>query len=278
MTDTTALDFDRAEPAAPAPEGIRCAGCGQPIIDAYWQVNAAVACERCKNGLARERATRRPGRFLLAGLYGTLAAAAGAAVWYAVRAATDYEFGLLAIFIGLGVGFAVKRGAQGRGGWAYQALAMFLTYMAIVSTYVPMLVKALGDQARAQEAAIAAAPAAPGALVRPASSAATEPAAPAPAATPPAAPTSPAQPPAAGDAPAAAETPAPSLGGLLLALAFVLALAAAAPFLAGLENLMGLAIIGFGLYEAWKINRAQPLAVTGPFEAKAAPAGAPAVG
>ena len=47
----------------------------------------------------------------------------------------------------------------------------------------------------------------------------------------------------------------------------------ALPFLSGLENLMGLAIIAFGLYEAWKINRATPLAVTGPFDAKAAAAG-----
>ncbi len=165
MSDAPTLDFERAEPTAPAADGLRCAGCGQPIIDAYWQVNAQVSCEKCKNLLARERSTRRPGRFVLAGLYGTLAAAAGTAVWYAVRAATDYEFGLIAIAIGLGVGFAVKKGARGRGGWGYQALAMFLTYMAIVSTYVPLIVKSIVE--REQPAAAARAPETPGAPVQP---------------------------------------------------------------------------------------------------------------
>lgn len=256
MSEGAGLDFERAEPAASAaPEGVRCAGCGQQIVDAYWQVNAAVACERCKNALARERATRHPGRFLLAGLYGTLAAAAGAAAWYAVRAATDYEFGLLAIVIGLGVGFAVKKGARGRGGWAYQGLAMFLTYMAIVSTYVPLIVKSIADRPEAE--AVAAADPAPGAPVQPASSAtaAPDPAAPAPDAA----------------TQAAAPAEAPSAGMLLLGVAAILGLAMALPFLAGLENLLGLAIIAFGLYEAWKINRAQPFAVSGPFDAKGNP-------
>jgi uncharacterized protein (DUF983 family) len=259
MSETSTLDFERAEPAAGAAGGLCCAACGQGIIDAYWQVNAAIACERCKNTLARERAARRPGRFLLAGLYGTLAAAAGATVWYAVRAATDYEFGLIAIVIGLGVGVAVKKGAGGRGGWAYQGLAMFLTYMAIVSTYVPVVVKSLAER---RDVPAAAAPA-PGS---------------APAAPAPAAPAVPAA--ATSDAPAtAAPAEPPTIGGFLLAIVFVLAFAMAIPFLAGLENLMGLAIIAFGLYEAWKINRAQPLTVTGPFDAKAATSGgASAVG
>ena len=265
MTESPSLDFERAEPASGAADGLRCVGCGQPIIDAYWQVNARVACEKCKNLLARERATRRPGRFLLAGLYGTLAAAAGTAIWYAVRAATDYEFGLLAIGIGLGVGFAVKKGARGRGGWAYQGLAMFLTYMSIVSTYVPLIVKTIVE--REPPAAAASAPAAPGAPVQPASA----PAAPDAHGAAPARSTLPAEPEPA--------TPAgpPSLGGLVVGVLAIFGLAVALPFLSGLENLMGLAIIAFGLYEAWKINKAQPVAVAGPFEAKAAAGGAASV-
>jgi hypothetical protein len=37
------------------------------------------------------------------------------------------------------------------------------------------------------------------------------------------------------------------------------------PFLLGVENLMGLIIIAIGLYEAWKVNRAAPFTVSGPF-------------
>ena len=38
----------------------------------------------------------------------------------------------------------------------------------------------------------------------------------------------------------------------------------AIPFLAGLENIMGIIIIGIGLYEAWKLNRREALTITGP--------------
>jgi ABC-type uncharacterized transport system permease subunit len=45
----------------------------------------------------------------------------------------------------------------------------------------------------------------------------------------------------------------------------LLALTLALPFLGGLENAMGLLIIGIGLYEAWKVNRIPALSVSGPY-------------
>jgi len=45
----------------------------------------------------------------------------------------------------------------------------------------------------------------------------------------------------------------------------IFALAAAAPFFAGASNIIGLAIIAFGLWEAWKVNRRIALEFTGPF-------------
>ena len=52
-------------------------------------------------------------------------------------------------------------------------------------------------------------------------------------------------------------------GAVVLALGLVLGLAFAAPFLGGTSNIMGILIIGIGLYEAWKLNRRVPL--SGPF-------------
>ena len=64
---------------------------------------------------------------------------------------------------------------------------------------------------------------------------------------------------------------------VLIALAAVVALAFAAPFLMGFENIIGLVIIAIGLYEAWKINRKPDRTVTGPFRIEdAASAAAPA--
>src|SRR5205085_4370131 len=72
---------------------------------------------------------------------GLLAAAAGCLLYFAVAAITGREFGVVAIAVGLMVGEAVRRGSRGRGGWAYQTLAVALTYLAIVSTYVPLIAK-----------------------------------------------------------------------------------------------------------------------------------------
>jgi hypothetical protein len=47
----------------------------------------------------------------------------------------------------------------------------------------------------------------------------------------------------------------------------------AAPFLMGLQNIIGLLIMAFGLWEAWKINRRADAVMSGPFSvAPAAPA------
>ena len=45
----------------------------------------------------------------------------------------------------------------------------------------------------------------------------------------------------------------------------IFAIAAAAPFLQGAENIIGLAIIAFGLWEAWKVNRRMDVEITGPY-------------
>ena len=45
----------------------------------------------------------------------------------------------------------------------------------------------------------------------------------------------------------------------------------AAPFLGGFENIPGILIIGFALWEAWKMNRRVPLQVEGPFRLASPP-------
>ena len=45
------------------------------------------------------------------------------------------------------VGKGVRMGSGGRGGPGYQALAMVLTYLAIVATYVPMIIESVKGEA-----------------------------------------------------------------------------------------------------------------------------------
>ena len=53
---------------------------------------------------------------------------------------------MVAIVVGILVGYAVRWGARGRGGWVYQALAVLLTYGSIVVTYIPPVVRGFREQ------------------------------------------------------------------------------------------------------------------------------------
>jgi len=139
------LQLDRAEYAENAPE--RCAACGQALGGSYYEVGGRVCCPSCQERLVAAREGRPgPAGFLLAAAAGLGAAAVGAAIYFAVRAATGYQFSLISILVGFLVGKAVHWGCGGRGGWPYQALAVLLTYLAIVSTYVPLIVEAAKQQ------------------------------------------------------------------------------------------------------------------------------------
>lgn len=158
------LQFDRVESAqSPLPAGDAegaapvdygtpataggpavCAACGEPITDVYFEGNGKVVCPRCRDAvMASHSGGSGVRRFFKATVYGILAGILGAAIWYAVRAGTGYEVGLIAIVVGILVGGAVKAGAKGRGGVGYQLLAVVLTYLSIAANYVPDIVRAL---------------------------------------------------------------------------------------------------------------------------------------
>jgi hypothetical protein len=227
MTDTIdSLQLDRAE-FTDATAATVCAMCANPLSGIYYEANGQTVCAGCSESLrtATERGTglSRAARATGAGFVAMLG---GSILYWAILAMTGIEFGLIAIVVGFAVGKAVNWGSYGRGGWKYQTLAMILTYMAIVSAYVPIIVGEMRKQATTAE-----------------STAKTDVA-------------------AAGDAKLEDTTPTP--GNALVAVAVLAGLILAIPFLSGLQNIMGLIIIGIGLYEAWKFNRKRVLEITGP--------------
>lgn len=251
------LQFDRAEFSDGAPQQLVCAGCKCPILKSYYAVGDQTVCEACKGSILAElSAGSGVGRFLRAVLFGVPAAAAGSAVYYAIAKLTGYEFGLVAVLIGLLVGGAVRYGSRRRGGWAYQTLAVGLTYLSIASTYVPFILEEIQKEAQQQqtdsaavqpEAQEGAGAEQPGAQDPEAEGAAVEDAAEA----------DEVEVEVEGEP---VEVPAIVVAGVLLALAI------AAPVLGGFENIMGLVIIGIGLYEAWRLNKRNDVQVTGPYE------------
>ncbi len=255
------LQFDTAEPisgnATPAAL-LDCSACGAAIPTWYYEVSGAVVCVSCRAKIhAQIAGGSGSARFARAIGFGLLAAAAGSALYYAIVALTGYEIGLVAIAVGFLVGRAVNRGSHGRGGRSYQTLAVGLTYFAIVTTYIPFIVKAIRDNPTAVTAdSTARTTATPDSASSPSVSTAAANAAPEQQGAPIAAPA------AKSTEPKAKQI---KIGRALLSLAALLALAALAPILAGFQNIIGILIIGFALFEAWRQNQRLQLAITGPY-------------
>jgi hypothetical protein len=132
-----ALQFDRAEFEGAPAAATACAVCAQPLADTYYEVSGAVVCERCRNEVeAQWNAGTGVGRVARALAFGIAAAAGGSALYAAAWFLFDSQLAIIAIVVGFMVGAAVRAGAQRRGGRVYQTLAVFLTYTAIVSSYI----------------------------------------------------------------------------------------------------------------------------------------------
>jgi hypothetical protein len=246
MSDPGGLQFDKAEPGGPSPAPSACFTCKAAIADTYFTVSGQILCSRCKESLEHQAAGgSRTGRFLKAILFGLGAALVGTVI-YVIMLKTGYEIALVAILVGFMVGKAVRAGSGGRGGRAYQVLAVVLTYCSIVSGYVPMLLEGLNKS-----------PPAPKEKKEGGEEAAPNPSTPAPAAS------------------GEKQGKAPGCLSLILALAVIFAVAAASPWLAGFENIIGWVIIFVALLEAWRLARSTPLVFRGPFRVATQPEGPP---
>jgi hypothetical protein len=228
VSDTAGLQLDRAE--FDGSHATSCGACAKTLTTEYYEANGAIVCADC---CATLRAVGTAGTSLTRGIRafgaGAAAALAGSILYYAILAISGYEFGLIAIVVGMAVGKAVNWGAHGRGGWRYQTMAIALTYLAIVSAYVPVIVSEIRKQPAAVEASTK-----PGETATPTA-----------------------------HKPAADEAPLTTTGAIA-AIAILIGLVLALPFLSGVQNIMGVIIIGIGLYEAWKFNRKGQVNITGP--------------
>jgi hypothetical protein len=131
------MQFERAESAHPAEVAAVCASCKNPLAGSYYTLQGARICDACHGGIRQALSSGSPAkRFFKAAGLGTLAALLGAVVYAVV--AIWVQIGFVAIFVGWFVGIAVRKGSEGRGGATYQAMAMVLTYAAIVVIYVPL--------------------------------------------------------------------------------------------------------------------------------------------
>jgi hypothetical protein len=186
---------------------------------------------------------------MTAAVFGLGAGIVGAVIYYAVLAIAHLQIGIIAILIGYMVGYAVRKGARGRGGLRFQVLAVALTYTSVALAYTPIVVTQAIDADRN-------APKAPAATTSGNSND-----------------------PAATDRARPRET-RPSGRGFLLSLVFLSVFIAALPVLTVMgsfpSGLISAFIIVIGMRQAWKMTGAPWLQILGPYRVGAAPAPTPA--
>ena len=301
------LQFEEAEYAPETPGGLTCSECKSPIVDRYYETSGRVVCEPCRVRIQQAyEGGSKVGRAARAPLLGGVAAAVAGAIYYGITKATDSNFGLVAVVVGLLIGGAVKAGSGGRGGLFYQLLALFLTYTTIGASILPLAIEGAREQQQKEEARFMeeiqsqikkleaeaktkteAGTDKPAAEQTPKSD---EVAAPdnTPKGDEPEVAKSEApadQPGADGETPenraaeksvdapedddldfVMEEEPAPTGVALLIGLGALAAIAYTLPVLVAVNSPISGLIYGFALWEAWKINKKTELAFQGPFD------------
>ena len=245
--DAGELQFNEAEYSAPITDGVNCAACGVAITDKYFQLNGAILCDRCSSAVKTQMTggAALP-RFFKACLYGLAASIAGFLIYYGILKLTGFEIGLISILVGYMVGAAVRRGSGGRGGALYQAIAVGCTYLAIAASHSALVVPQLIDQLKNDKAA-AGRPQNPEkegnaqAVDIPVENAADA---------------------MAKDEPV--DKKEITFLDFVLAIVLIVAFVLAVPILVGFSNPISLLIVGFALWEAFKLNRKVNLVITGP--------------
>ena len=248
------LQFDRVEMNAVQSEAqtegpaVTCAACGKSVGSQYYHVNDKPVCENCRQLVLSAATTpRTAGPLVRAGLFGLVAAVAGAAIYYAVIAITNFEIGLVAILIGYMVGYMVRKGAGGRGGRRFQILAVVLTYWAVGLAYTPLAFKGMSDDDKTAQTDTTAT------AMRSDSS----------------------QPTVVDGASVGDE---PSGGSALKAFGLLAALVFALPVISIVQSMPGgilsALIIFIGLRQAWSMTGAHKLEVSGPYKVGSRPAAA----
>jgi hypothetical protein len=225
------LQFQHAEPAGPeGGTGPICVACKQPIGDQYYHAQGQVVCPLCAQRIQSGQQAAPPLSLLRAALYGGGAALGGCILYAVFVIATGFEFALMAILVGIMVGKAIRHASHGLGGRPQQILAVVLTYFAITASYIPVYLS--HARRSAPEQAAQSAPSTEPKTVDPSSR--------------------------------------PSATSFGAAIAMLLLIAAAAPFLqlgSGISGLISLFMIFIGLQRAWKLTGRTELLVMGPYQA-----------
>ena len=231
--EPSSLQFRRAEPIHDGAPVMRCVACKMPIQGTYYQASGQTICPECARRIQHGQQSAPRASLAKAFLYGGGAALAGCAIYAAVAIVLHAEIGLISILVGYMVGKAIRKGSGGLGGRPQQIMAVLLTYFAITTSYIPVVIYN-GMQIPVQSAGLTAAKTA-----------------------------------AQADNPDA--EPAAPAGSVLIYLVLLAAVAPFLGLGQGASGFITLLIIFFGLSSAWRLTGRTDILVMGPYESAPRP-------
>jgi len=226
------LQFQHAEalPQEGAPGSQLCIACKTSIGSTYYHAQGRVVCPLCAQRIQSGQQAPPASSLARAFLYGSVAALAGCVLYAGVAIVTGLQIGWIALIVGIMVGKAIRYASNGLGGRPQQILAVVLTYFAISTSFLPVVLYERGRHPEqfAQSAAASESRQS-----------------------------------------ARAEAQQHPLGTLVSALVMLVVIVAAAPFF-GLGSISGwitLFIIFIGLQRAWKLTARPEILIMGPYQA-----------
>ena len=161
------LQFHRAEPlnrredkGEEAASSQICAACKLPLQSEYFKVQNHVICPACAAKIEAGRQAPKPIPWARAVVYGAGAALAGC-ILYAIVLMMGVQIGIVALLVGYMVGKAIRRATYGVGGRPQQILAVALTYFAISTSCILVMIYEVGKQAKNKPKAEVSAPVQP---------------------------------------------------------------------------------------------------------------------
>jgi len=132
------------EPEAAKGELVRrCSLCRANISAEFFVLRGLLVCPGCAEGIERRQAGR--GRVRRAVIFGAVAAAICALLWFLLTTATSRQLSVFAVAVGVVVGMAVHQGSGGHGGLRYQLIAVLLVYTAFIVRFVPPVFGGIAD-------------------------------------------------------------------------------------------------------------------------------------
>ena len=135
------LQFERVEPGTPGEAGV-CAACKNPLAGEYFVAQDVKFCGTCRAAIGAEIGKGPTGMQIAVGAAAGLAAAAVVdGLYLSFLAQSGFGVSIVALFSGMIVGFAVRKGSGNRGGMICQLLAAALTYFMIVVAFLPHVMK-----------------------------------------------------------------------------------------------------------------------------------------